>query len=523
MSAAQFSVMDGHWVIPFVPYNAFGGGASVGPEPFLIKPPLGIWFQMFSMETFGTSVLAGRLPSAVFALLTAIVTYYIGRLVYSRETGFIAAIVFLTTRIVLHGSHGGRAAALDTQMVFFGTVMVGAILWGLKSEKLQHILFSVAGISLSAAILTKGFGAGIYPLIVLPLAVVHWRTIFTRAGVYGLIATFTPAFLWFALATVSNPSVLVDMFNEQVVNRVSGSKATYSATFEFMKAPYFRKAPDVLDPWFYAMLPSLGAVPLGIYSKQGRSTLATHTLFLCWWALSVFAFFTVTGNHLWYIMPAVIPLGILCGILIDRGLRPSPEAAGLVVGVYLICMRSDMIGDGIQLITRGAVSPTPPARFVLATSAVAILLGIIYRRQWMRKTLRTNLLRRVKPTTVKRLFAISMIILLILQVPVMEMGHNNQEQVGKQVQTGTPANATIHLYPSNQGPIYSFVFASERVFDEATARELNNNTSIQYALVDKSKVSDISRPHQRIGELTSYRQSSVIVSFNSSESVQESG
>lgn len=516
ISAAQFSVMDGHWVIPYVPYNGYGMGSPIGPEPFLIKPPLGIWFQMFSMEIFGTSVFAGRFPSAVFTLLTAIVTYYLGRMIYSRETGFIAAIVFLTTRMVLQSSHGGRTAALDTQMVFFGTVMVGAILWGLQDEKLRRILFSIAGIALSAAILTKGFGAGIYPLIVLPLAAVYWRTILTRAGAYGVIATVTPAFLWFAAAAVVNPNVLANMFYEQVVSRVSGTMATYSATFEFMKAPYFRSAPTVLDPWLYAMLPSLGAVPLGIYSKQGRSTLATHTLFLCWWALSVFVFFTVTGNHIWYIMPAIIPLGILCGLLIDRGLRPSPEAAGLIVGIYLICMRSGLIGAGIRFVTRGEISPTPPTRFVLAVSATATLLGIIYRSQWMSKTLRTNVLQRTGPVTMKRLFAISTIILLIIQMPALGMDPtgNNQAQVGKQVQEMTPANATIHLYPTGQGPIYTFVFASERTFDETTLHELNTDTSIQYALVGKSEVSDISRPHQRIGELTSYRQSSIMISFN---------
>lgn len=519
MSAAQFSVTEGHWVIPYVPYNGYGMGSPVGPEPFLIKPPLGIWSQMISMEIFGTSAFAGRLPSAGFALLTAVVAYYLGRMIYSRETGFVAAMVFLTTRMVLHSSHGGRTGALDTQMVFFGTMMIGAILWGLQDEKLQRILFSIAGLSLGAAILTKGFGAGIFPLVVLPLAVIHWRTILTRAGAYGVIATVAPVFLWFAVAATLNASVLEDMFYEQVVNRVSGSMSTYPATFEFMKAPYFRSAPNALDPWLYAMLPSLGAVPLGIFSKHGRSTLATHTLFLCWWALSVFAFFAITGNHIWYIMPAIIPLGILCGLLIDRGLKPSPEAAGLVLGVFFICMRSGLIGAGIRFVTREAVSPTPPVRFVLAVSVTAILLAIIYRRQWTSKELSINVLRRGKPVTVKRLFVISTVILLLIQVPALGAGAaaSDQTQVGRQVQERTPVNETIYLHPNGQGPIYSFVFATERTFGEATLHELSTNASIQYALVDTSKIGNISRPHQKIGVITSYRRSSVAISFNNSE------
>lgn len=514
MTAAQFSIEHGYWLVPHVSYESFTPVTQIGAQPFLLKPPLAIWFQMLSMELLGTTAIAARLPAVVFTLLTAVLVYFLGRTIYSRETGFIAAIVLLTTQIIFLGSHGGRTAALETPLLFFGTLAVGAAFLGVRRDYSKAVLFPVAGVSLAAAILIKGFGAGVFALIALPLVIAYWREFLTRDGVLAAVFAVAIPLAWFAVAGVFYGNILGAMLYEQVIIRITGDLSTYPATFGFMKAPYFREAPMKFDPWWYLFLTALVAVPLGIYRRFGRSRLGTETLFLCWWALSVFGFFLVTGNHLWYLMPMVVPIGLLCGRLIDRGLRPSPEAAGLAVGLYLMIMNSPVMGRGIRFVTQGVFSPSPPVRFALVVGVLGMLIAVVYREQWL-PSIRPEIDLTQWAETAKRAFIVLFVVLIFFQIPMAAGGPDtiDQQQLGIHSNSVTDSDATIYLHPSAQGPIYTFVFYAERPLREATLQQLNTDSDIRYALIAKSVVENLRRPHKRIGAMTAWKTSLVLVEF----------
>lgn len=513
MTTAQFSVEHGYWLVPHLPYEAFGPGGATGVQPFLLKPPLGIWFQMFSMELFGTSATAARLPAVGFTLLTAVLVYLLGRMIYSRETGFIGAIVLLTTEIVFIDYHGGRSAALEVPLLFFGTLAVGAAFLGVRRDYPQIVLLPIAGGALGAAILVKGFGAGVFALITLPLVVVHWRAFFTREGALAAGLAVAIPLAWFVVVGIFYESILVEMFYAQVVNRVRGSVWTQPATFGFMKWPYFRRAPAKLDPWWNLLLAALVTVPLGIYRRRGRSRVGTETLFLCWWALSVFGFFVVVGNQPWYLMPMAVPLGLLCGRLIDRGLRPSPEAAGLAVGLSLTLMHSSAVGWSIRFVTQGVLSSSPPVRFALVVGCLSVLIAVVYREQWL-PVMQPRIAFTEWAGIAKRIFVLSLIILVLLQLPMADLGRDttrDQQQLGQQFRATTPPDATVYVSPSTQGPIYAFVFYAQRPLRGATLHQLNTDPDVQYALIDQSAVENLSRPHKRIGTMTVPRNHLVLV------------
>lgn len=246
--------------------------------------------------------------------------------------------------------------------------------------------------------------------------------------------------------------------------------STYPATFGFMKWPYFRRAPEQFDPWWYLLLAAFVTVPLGIYRRHGRSQIGTETLFLCWWALSVFGFFVATGNHGWYLMPMVVPIGLLCGRLIDRGLRPSPEAAGLAVGLSLTLMNSPVVGRGIRFMTQGVLSPSPPVRFTFVIGGLGMLIAVVYRDQWL-PAIRPQIDLTDLSEVTKRIFIISLIVLVLLQLPMAASGGGattDQKQLGQQFRTTTPPDATIYVHPSAQGAIYTFVFYVQRPLQETT-------------------------------------------------------
>jgi 4-amino-4-deoxy-L-arabinose transferase-like glycosyltransferase len=516
MTAAQFSVEHGYWLVPHVPYEAYGSTTQVGAQPFLLKPPLAIWLQMLSMELFGTSATGARLPAVGFTLLTAVLVYVLGRTIYSRASGFIAAVVLLTTHMIFLGSHGGRTAALDVPLLFFGTLAVSAAFLGVRRDVPRAVLLPVAGLALAAAILTKGFGAGVFALIALPLFVGHWRAFLSRDGlIAGGLAVAIPL-AWFGIAGLFYGNILVDMLYEQVINRITGAMGTSPATFGFMKWPYFRRAPEKFDPWWYLLLAALVTVPLGIYRRRGQSRLGTETLFLCWWTLSVLGFFVVTGNHGWYLMPIVVPIGLLCGRLIDRGLEPSPEAAGLAVGLSLTLMHSPVVGRGIRFVTLGVLSPSPPVRFAFVGSSLGVLIAVVYCDQWL-PVLRPYIDLTGVAGGTKRVFTVSLIILVLLQLPMAVSGGDattDQKQLGQHVRTTVPPDATIYIHPSAHGPIYTFVFYAHRPLQETSPEQLHTDPDVQYALVEQSVVEKLRHPHERIGTMTAWKTPLVLIEFN---------
>lgn len=539
MSTARFSVENGHWLVPHVPYEAFAPVTQIGVQPFLLKPPLAIQLQMLSMELFGVSATAARLPTVGFTLMVAVLTYLFGREMYSRETGFIAAIVVLTTKFIFVGYHGGRSGTMDVQMVFFGTVVVGALLLSVRRDHHRRWLLALAGISLGLAILTKGFGAGVYGLVVLPVLVVHWKTFLTREGLIAAGLAVVIPLAWFAVVESFYGSVLGPMFDEQVLSRISGSMDNDPATFGFMKEPYFRKAPVNLDPWWYLLLTAFVTVPLGIYNRHGRSRLGRTTLFLCWWVLSVFGFFVVTGNHFWYLMPMVVPVGLLCGRMIDRGLRPSPEAAGFVVGSSLMLMHSPLVGRAIRFVSNGAFAPSPPVRFALVVAFVSVFIPIIYRKQVLpvvRRSSVVSILDRCVSalgrdsewlstpnsvadgvTLTKRAFTLSMIVLVVLQLPLADdstSATTDQKDLGAQFTTMVPSDTTVYIHEDESNEIYTFVFYANRPVQSATLERLNSDPSIRYALLAPATVERLQRSHERIGSMAVYKGSRVLVAFD---------
>lgn len=73
----------------------WSGGDLVVPRlngrPFLEKPPLAWWAQAAAFQALGASDATARVPSALFATLTLILTYAVGRRLGGERAGWLAA------------------------------------------------------------------------------------------------------------------------------------------------------------------------------------------------------------------------------------------------------------------------------------------------------------------------------------------------------------------------------------------------------------------------------------------------
>ncbi len=91
------------------------------------KPILLYWFMMVAYAAFGVSEFAARFWSAALGLGTALLTYGIGRRMFSSATGLWAAVILLTT---LMFDVASRAATPDAFLIFWSTAALYVYVWG---------------------------------------------------------------------------------------------------------------------------------------------------------------------------------------------------------------------------------------------------------------------------------------------------------------------------------------------------------------------------------------------------------
>ncbi len=99
------------------------GGDWVAPtfnhQLWAEKPVFVYWLMIGAFKAFGPTEFAARFPSAVFAVGTSLLTYHLGRRLFSRAVGLWAGLMLATTILFVVI---GRAATLDSTMIFFTTL-----------------------------------------------------------------------------------------------------------------------------------------------------------------------------------------------------------------------------------------------------------------------------------------------------------------------------------------------------------------------------------------------------------------
>lgn len=80
-------------------------------------PPLYYIFMKLWVSVFGTSEIAGRVPSVIFGVATIYVIYLIGKKIFNREVGFTAALLLSTSGLHIYYSQEARMYSLTALLV----------------------------------------------------------------------------------------------------------------------------------------------------------------------------------------------------------------------------------------------------------------------------------------------------------------------------------------------------------------------------------------------------------------------
>ncbi len=96
------------------------------------KPILVYWLMLASNKLFGISEFSARFASSFLSIGTTLLTWHLGRRLYSANVGFLAAVILCTCLLF---SAVGRAATPDATLVFLVTFAFASYVWVVARQR----------------------------------------------------------------------------------------------------------------------------------------------------------------------------------------------------------------------------------------------------------------------------------------------------------------------------------------------------------------------------------------------------
>ena len=124
------------------------------------KPPLYFWLTIPLVKFFGLGEWQVRFVSNLFAVLSVLLIYLLGKRLFNSRVGLLSATIFLSLgQVYMRLSRGN----LDALLICF---FLSTFYFYLLSEK-KKLFAVVCGIFLGLGFLIKGWSVGLFPLFVI--------------------------------------------------------------------------------------------------------------------------------------------------------------------------------------------------------------------------------------------------------------------------------------------------------------------------------------------------------------------
>src|SRR5438270_1230164 len=138
--AAREMLESGNWIVP-----TFNG------QPRTAKPALLYWLQVASYRRLGVTEFAARLPSALAALATVLLTYELGRRMFGGAAGLLAGVMVISCLQVCVLAH----AATPDSLLLACLMLTFALFWeGYTADGRRWLM--TTGLGTGLAVLAKG-------------------------------------------------------------------------------------------------------------------------------------------------------------------------------------------------------------------------------------------------------------------------------------------------------------------------------------------------------------------------------
>ena len=336
---ARGMAQSGDWVTP----RLYG-------QPWFEKPALYYWAAAVGFKIFRSAEWAARMPSAFAALCAALAIGWLALKHYGEKTAWVTLLIFATTIGALAFA---RAATPD--MLFAASLAIAmACAAGVLRE--QGSLHSRSGLETAprarlASVILFGAWLGVAALAKGPGAVAlaggsialwmictrQWRAALRLAHPAAIGAFIVIAVPWYALCAARNPDFLRTFLFLHNVERFLTPVFQHRQPFWFF-GPILLIA---LLPWSVLLF---AAIAEGARIWRQKTFADSPGFFFACWAIFPIVFFSFSQSKLpGYILPAVAPLALLCGIALERRIAANDfsrvwmlvAVAATVLALYL--------------------------------------------------------------------------------------------------------------------------------------------------------------------------------------------
>lgn len=288
-------------------------------EPYINKPPLYFWLLALSTLLFGENEVALRLPGAIFCLGTMALTYHLGKTLFTRTAGFVAALVVATTYVFLWY---GRRVLFDSALTFFITLAIFA--WIRASLPTASSLWYVLSfLAMALGTMIKGLHGFFLPALLILVYAINQRDFHAlKKGFFwvGLVLSYALV-EWYSstMGSQTYGATHYEMgggllrlfgFSKEAIEQYTGSRPIHW----YLIIMWF-----VFFPWC-ALIPSSLALlvskrPFRLHPAESWVTL---------WVLGFFlAFSLAMGKREPYLMPIGPGIGLMIGFYYQTVLASS--------------------------------------------------------------------------------------------------------------------------------------------------------------------------------------------------------
>jgi 4-amino-4-deoxy-L-arabinose transferase-like glycosyltransferase len=337
------------------------------------KPALLYWFQIGAYRVFGVNEFAARLPSALAALATVLLTYELGRSLSGAAAGLLAGLVLASSVLFCAAAHFANPDAL---LCAFTTLAL--LLTWLSCSRHGRLWFVPISVCEGFAVLAKG------PVgLVLPLAVtlvgLAWcrrlRLFLDRRLLWGVLAFILVVAPWYAWVGSETKARFLDGFIlRHNVGRYLSPMENHSGPIWY----YLAVLVVGFAPWsiFLGLTGWYAVKALRIEDRGSRieeetavdprsSILDPRSLvrFLWCWIGVYLVFFSLASTKLPnYVLPIYPAVAVLTAAFLDRWRRGEVEPPSWALSVSLASLALVGVATAAGLLLAGGVVEVPWVR-----------------------------------------------------------------------------------------------------------------------------------------------------------------
>lgn len=350
----------GDYIVPHVNY-----------VPYHEKPILIYWLGAAGQKLVGVSEFGGRLPSAISAVASSVLTFVFGSMFVGTGAALLSAAIVCSSALLVVVAHMNLC---DAPLTLFTQVAALSFLAAIETDRKN--LCWLGYVALALGILVKG---PVILVLVGLMGIIYLLSTRKFSDAVAAVASLKPlpgialtlalSVPWYvAVGILTHGQFLSEFFIKHNFMRVLGKiKFVHPEPFWFF-APVLIAG---MQPW--AWLPAIGGKRLGeLLKTRYELSVEDKLVFFSWiWTATVFIFFSSSVSKLaTYVLPVIPALGLISGITLFRLLERNQKKP-LLIG--LLC--SALFTVGLFIGAWIYLRPTGYVAFGLIAALVAFLVA----------------------------------------------------------------------------------------------------------------------------------------------------